>query len=186
MTINRKDFSTQYGDSIYPESIDILNRLYDVGGLNRPFIAHLIKDIPGFINVCGDDQGDWFCVVKFLTKENQELGIFFPWCQNWDGDLRLNKSIALCAPNDARDQYLDILQKVTDCFWDQYFRRSCHNPRRRMPTEIFYRILEDGQKAVPWWYVDVRASMNPVAGGDPFLSHLDAKKWFEDQGLVVM
>lgn len=185
MSTEKKMFEQGHGTSIYPENVDVLNRLYDVVGGNGFSLKYLLSKLPEFRKLKYPRGYDWFWIAELSVKDGT-VDIFFPMCQDWHADLRLNRSIALFAEGVPEKQYLTIFQKVVDVFWDEYFLRSHHNPKRKLPDEIFSRILADGRKAVPMWYVDVRASLNPVADGDMFLSHLVAKKWFEDQGYVVI
>lgn len=187
MSTKKKKFEfEEYGTSIYPDGIDILNRLYDAVGGDGPYIEHLLRNIPGFARLWRPDQGDWFWVAEFMAGEVFKVVILIPWCHDWEGNLKLDKSIALCAAGVPEKDYLNVLQKVIDCFWDKYFVFPRHDHERKLPGEILSRTLDDGRKAVPMWYVDVRASLNPVAGGDMFFSHLAARKWFEDQGYLVL
>jgi len=57
---------------------------------------------------------------------------------------------------------------------------------RDIPSSIHGKKLADGRKVVPKFFVEVRANIHPVNGGDPFLSWLEAEKWFKDHGWEIM
>ncbi|MBU2037135.1 hypothetical protein KJ866_03005 [Patescibacteria group bacterium] len=51
-----------------------------------------------------------------------------------------------------------------------------------LPAVVLGKRLADGRKVVPKFFVEVHANLNPVAGGDSFLSWLAAEGWFRSQG----
>ena len=188
MSMNKKSFILERcGVSFYPEGVNDLNRLYNIIGGNGSSLVGRFQSSPGFIRVWQPNEGDWFWVVEFSVS-NGKASILFPWCQDWakmDG-VSLDKSIALCTNGASEKQLLDIFQNALDVFWDIYFAHPFHDRTQKLPERIFSRTLKDGRRAVPEWQVDVRANLNPVNGGDMFISHLAARRWFEDQGYVII
>jgi hypothetical protein len=188
MSMNKKSFILEEcGASFYPEGINDFNRLFNVIHRNGLGLESIFHSSPGFIRVWRPSEGDWFWVVEFSVS-NGKVSILFPWCQDWaeiDG-VRLDKSIALCTNGASKKQLIDIFQKALNLFWDIYFAHPFHDCTRKLPEKIFSRTLKDGRRAVPEWQVDVRANLNPVNGGDMFISHLAARRWFEGQGYVII
>lgn len=85
------------------------------------------------------------------------------------------------------------------CFFVcSFIRKSCPNCKsanfksvpwwygRDIPSSIHGKKLADGRKVVPKFFVEVRANIHPVNGGDPFLSWLEAERWFNNQGWEIM
>ncbi|OGI28550.1 MAG: hypothetical protein A2288_03375 [Candidatus Moranbacteria bacterium RIFOXYA12_FULL_44_15] len=170
--------------TFYPEDINILNRLYDAVGGSGAYFKQLFPTLPEFVRIWRPiSKEDWFWVAEFRV-DGKMIEVFFPWCQNWHSEIRLDKSIVFCG-EDGQKEHLVIFQKIVDIFWEKYFSQSHHDPRRKLPGGIFSRTLNDGRRVVPVWYVDVRAYLNPVHGGDPVLSHVVARDWFEEQGYEV-
>jgi hypothetical protein len=180
MSSLRKNFSFgEYGEAIYPKDIDVLNRLYDAISL------HCLKKCQWFTQfLTGLIKGKWYQIAELSINDGKML-IFFPWRQDWEGDIQLDQSIAVCVANISEEKYLAIFKNVLDIFWEEYFSKPSRRSNK-LPEKIFSRVLDNGKNAVPKWYVNVRAFLHPVPGGDPFLSHLAARKWFEDQGYCII
>jgi hypothetical protein len=167
----------------YPDDINILNRLYDVVGACGSELECLFSPLPEFVKIWRPRDGRWFWVAEFSVDEGRIVRVFFPWCQNRSGKIRLDESIVFYGVQ--KEKIIVIFEKIVNIFWEKYFLRSYHNPGRKLPNnEIFSRTLSDGRKVVPAWYVDVRAYLNPIENG--FFSHLAAKKWFEEQGYEII
>lgn len=168
-----------------PEETEILNNLYSaMRGLNKASLENLLSGIRGFVEIWRPSGLDWFWVAEF----EGQVQICFPWFKPRSIDnpeIKLARSIILCGPSEVNSQRrLLILLDVMDKFWDMFFSKNHHDPGRELPSGIFFR-RRGGVRVVPEWYAKVRAYLNPVEG-DMVHSHFAAKKWFEEQGFVIV
>jgi hypothetical protein len=180
-------YQDESSTAFYPEGIDVINRLFDLISGSGEYFKHLFSVLPEFVRIWRPNfaREDWFWVAEFSVAGGGLVEIFFPWCQNRYGNLKLNKSSALRGSAVREEDAFEMFQRVVDIFWDRYFSRSYHNPKRKLPQEIFSRTLNDGRKVVPGWYVDVRAYFHPI-GGDASASYSMAIDWFRQQGYEIV
>ena len=185
--MNMKKNELSYGNyviSSHVKGIDDLTNVYDaLRSFPHTFFSKLLQRIHEFKSI-GKPLGtreDWFLVSEFSFDEG-DVAVFFPWKSN----VGEKRSVSVRTELGVKEDHVRYtVKEVLDILWWEYFSRSHHDPRRVLPEKIFGRILKNGDKIVPRWYVDVRAYLYPVAGGDMMASHLAAKEYFNSRGWEV-
>ncbi len=167
--------------SSHVKGMNELSDVYDaLSGFPEALFSKLLQRIHEFTcigRLCGESK-NCYLISEFTFLEGN-IVIFFPWKIN-GGEKRLVTVHTQAGVKEDQIRY--IVKEVLDILWWEYFSRSHHDPQRNLPEKIFGRILGNGEKIVPWWYVDVRAYLCPVLGGDMIASHVAAKEYFQSKG----
>ena len=185
--MKRAELDANYGVIVDEPGCREINDVYGAMSFNVMSLEALLRRIPEFASAfrpC-DTELDWFWAAMF-NFPNGNVTIFFPWYS----DRKHGQSVVLRAQNDViNDQVRYIIKEVVSIFWWEYFAHSHHNPNERIPKKIFGRIMSDGRRLVPNWYIDPRANIHPVLNEDGsvdmFRSHLEARKFFENAGWEI-
>lgn len=185
--MKRANFDSSYGVVTAEPGCREINNVYGAIGFNGMLLQCLLEKIPEFKCIFRpfDTKLDWFWAAKF-SFSNGNITVFFPW----GSDRKSGQSVVLRAQNEVTiDQVRYIIKEIIGIFWWEYFSHSHHNPRGKMPKDVFGRIMPDGRRLVPNWYIDPRANIHPVLNEDGsvdmFLSHLEARRFFENAGWEI-
>ncbi|KKP68228.1 MAG: hypothetical protein UR66_C0007G0035 [Candidatus Moranbacteria bacterium GW2011_GWE1_35_17] len=149
-------------------------------------VAQIAKEINGFIGVYLRDSERGGIDIGFCTDEGNDLLIRFPFRYLGNAQsLVLTGKVAILKTEDSSIEVCKaIIQELIMAFW----REFCNHPTRKnnsgpIPKEILYFKDQEGIKWVPRWYIRVRAFLTMHKfWHDPFLSWLEAERWFVKQG----
>lgn len=173
------------------KEIDVLNKLYSIIGTCGGSLEGVGKNIRGFKKISNAKTADnyqWFWAMHF-ELDNKKAAVLFPWAMDWSNmnGSGLDRSILIFAENNDREFASFIARQLIDQFWGMYFYDKSLIRLRAdtIPDSVFARKLDDGRKVIPRWYVETRAYLNPVSGGDPLQSWLAAENWFLEQGFEI-
>ncbi len=177
MNLHKNSFPGLLGP-FQPEEIDLLDKLKRMVARNLSSVKSLIRNMDGFEETSPYSPTYSYGMIKFSFGEDKIIFVI-PWGYKFDphGKLTIYHS------ENAKEKSIEVVKKMTDIYWDEYFRRKPYFDEKEIPTSILSRDLPDGKKLIPEWYVEVRAFIHST--GCQFTSWLQAEKWFTDQGYVV-
>lgn len=177
-----------YNGPLFPDRIDTVNKICNYLSFNGSVLENVGRHSDMYIvmdRARTNDGYHWFWGLYFKVGSG-EVAVLFPWgMRGLYSEIKLDRSIAVYCKGDVSLEKINaILEAIEGAFWTIYFKtKNCHGGK--IPSEIFGRITKEGKRIVPKWYVEVRAKLNPVNNDDPFLSWLEAEKWFQNQGWEI-